>query len=389
MAGRSTAAALDVFRSATKRYGKPSFGLSETVIDGKKVPVTEQIVLQETWCTVKRFERDPAVIHKLKRGDDPKLLIVAPLSGHYATLLRGTVAAMLPEHDVYITDWTDTRMVPIWSGRFDLNDYIDTLIQTLNLLGPNVHVMAVCQPGPPVLAAASLMAEDGNPNQPASMIILGSPIDPRKSPTVPNQLATERPLSWFRDNVIMTVPPPQLGVMRRVYPGFVALGSFIAMNREDHLEAQVKFFESLVQGDGDSVTKHHSFYDEYMSVMDLTEEYYLQTVREVFQEFNLPKGTFTHRGRKVRPGTIKTTALMTIEGEKDDISGIGQTQAAHELCVNIPDNRQLDYVQPNVGHYGVFNGTRFRNEIQPRIRDFILKFATRPTSRKKSNGKTA
>ena len=378
--GRSMAAALDVFEAATRRYGKPKFDLSETVINGQPVDVKSQVVWRKTWCQIKHFERNPELLTKLhKKGhQDPKVLIVAPLSGHYATLLRGTVEAMLPEHDVYITDWTDARMVPITMGRFDLNDFIDTLIEVLQFLGPDVHVMAVCQPGPAALAATALMAEDDDPCQPASLTIMGSPIDPRKSPTTPNQLASERPLSWFRDNVVMSVPFPNPGAMRRVYPGFVQLSGFLGMNLDSHMNAQWKYFNSLVHDDGDSAGKHREFYDEYLAVMDLTEEFYLQTVDEIFQQNLLPKGKFTHRGRLVNPGAIRTTALMTIEGEKDDISGIGQTQAAHDLCTNIPEKRRIDYIQPDVGHYGVFNGSRFRNEIQPRIRDFIRSFAKRP-----------
>ena len=298
-------------------------------------------------------------------------MLVAPLSGHYATLLRGTVTAMLPEHDVYITDWTDARMVPVMMGRFDLNDFIDSLMSMIRKLGPDVHVIAVCQPGPAALAATALLAERNDPCQPASLTIMGSPIDPRKSPTVPNELAQKKPLSWFQDNVIMTVPFPNPGFLRRVYPGFIQLSSFMGMNFDTHFEAQWRYFQQLVEGDGDSAAKHRKFYDEYLSVMDLTEEFYIQTIDEIFQRHLLPKRKFKHRGELVKLEKIRTTALMTIEGEKDDISGIGQTQAAHELCYNIPEAMRVDYIQPGVGHYGVFNGSRFRSEIQPRIRDFI------------------
>ncbi len=382
LAGRSAAAALDVFESVTRRYGKPQFGLTETRINGEPVAITERKIWRRPFCTLKHFQRDPDHLARLrgKRLQDPKVLIVAPMSGHYATLLRGTVAAMLPEHDVYITDWTDARMVPLFQGRFDLDDYIDYLIDMLHVLGPDVHVMAVCQPGPAALSATALMAEDDDPCQPASLIVMGSPIDPRRSPTLPNKLAQRRSLQWFRDNVIVTVPFPHPGAMRRVYPGFIQLSSFLTMNRELHVNAQWRFYQSLVDGDGDTAAKHREFYDEYLSVMDLTEEFYLQTIRDVFQQYLLPRGKFHHRGRLVNPAAIETTALMTVEGEKDDISGIGQTQAAHDLCTNIPDERKVDYVQPGVGHYGVFNGSRFRNEIQPRIRDFIRSFRTRPAS---------
>lgn len=375
--GRNAAATLDVIERATRRYGKPRFDIDETSINGQPVKIRERTIWRDTWCQVKHFERDPDALRQARgtTEPDPKLLIIAPLSGHYATLLSETAEAMLPDHDVYITDWVDARTVPIWRGRFDLNDYIDYLLALFHFLGPNLHVMAVCQPGPAALAATALLAEDNNPNQPASLILMGSPIDTRKSPTAPNLLAQERPLHWFKDRLIMTVPPPHPGAVRRVYPGFIQLSGFMAMNMESHVEAHWKFFDHLIAGDGDSADKHRRFYDEYLSVMDLSEEYYLQTIDEIFQRHLLPRHKFKHRGRLVRPESIRTTALMTIEGENDDISGIGQTQAAHELCVNIPARRQTDYVQLGVGHYGVFNGSRYRKEIAPRIRDFIWSVA--------------
>lgn len=388
--GKSMAAALDVFESITRRYGKPKFNLPITKINGQPVDIIEEDVWRAPFCHLKHFKRDPEMMRKVhpKRGDsDPKVLVVAPLSGHYATLLRGTVEAMLPEHDVYITDWIDARTVPIIQGRFDLNDYIDYVIRMLQHLGPDVHVIATCQPGPPCLAAAAVMAEDNDPCQPATLTIMGSPIDTRKSPTEPNLLAEQKPLKWFKDHMIATVPPPHAGFMRRVYPGFIQLTSFITLNRDRHVDAQYKYFKSLIAGDGDSAGKHREFYDEYLSVLDLTEEFYLQTLDEVFQRHLLPRGKFYHRGRKVDLAAIETTALMTVEGENDDISGIGQTQAAHDLCVNIPEDRQFDYVQPDVGHYGVFNGSRFRNEIQPRIRDFIRSFEKRPEKLPKPSSK--
>ncbi|MBT8471996.1 MAG: polyhydroxyalkanoate depolymerase, partial [Marinicaulis sp.] len=290
-----------------------------------------------------------------------------------ATLLRGTVEALLPDHDVYITDWINPRNVPITMGRFDLNDYIDYLIDDLRLIGPGAHAIAVCQPGPPLLAACAVMSEENDPARPASMTFMGSPIDTRKSPTTPNVLAQQRSYSWFANNMIYTVPAPYSGVMRRVYPGFVQLYSFLSMNSGRHLNAQYDYFQHLVEGDGDSADKHRSFYDEYLSVLDLTEEFYLQTIREVFQEHSLAEGKFMHRGQRVKLEAITDIALMTVEGENDDISGIGQTQAAHDLCVNIPSKMQLDYIQPKVGHYGVFNGSRWRNEIKPKLAAFIAK----------------
>lgn len=370
---RASAAALDVFEHATRRYPKPEWEISDTTVAGKTVPVTIETALEKPFCRLIRFRRDTRALRAADRGaSDPAVLIVAPLSGHYATLLRGTVEAMLPGHDVYITDWKNARNVPVSEGRFDLNDCVDYLIEFLRAIGPGTHGIAVCQPGPALLAAAAIMAEDSDPCRPASITIMGSPIDARRSPTVPNLLAQERKFEWFERNMIYTTPAPYTGVMRRVYPGFVQLYSFLSMNHDRHLNAHYDYFNHLVEGDGDSADKHRNFYDEYLSVLDLTEEFYLQTIHEVFQEFSLAEGNFMHRGRRVRPEAITDIALMTVEGENDDISGIGQTQAAHDLCVNIPSEMKCDYIQPGVGHYGVFNGSRWRNEIQPRLAKFII-----------------
>ncbi len=380
-ASRTAAAASDLFESMTRRYVKPSWNLSATTIEDVEVPVSVREAWSSPWCRMLHFERggDP-------RRSDPTVLVVAPMSGHYATLLRGTVEAFLPDHEVYVTDWVDARMVPVLAGRFDLNDYIDHIIDMLRALGPETHVVAVCQPGPAVLAAISLMAQAGDPCTPASMTIMGSPIDARRSPTAPNKLAEGRQIDWFRENMIHTVPAPYPGVFRRVYPGFLQLMSFMGMNLSRHVDAHHTYFQNLVKGDGDDARKHREFYDEYLAVMDLTEEFYIQTLREVFQEYSLANGTMRHRGQRVEPSSIVSTALLTIEGENDDISGIGQTQAAHDICVNIPDSMQRDYIQPGVGHYGVFSGRRFRTEIYPRIRGFIREFAT-PSSRKGATGR--
>ena len=372
--GRTSAAALDVFENVTRRYPKPEWGIEDAIIDGARVPITIEPVEKKPFCSLLRFRRDDAALRSLRgpgAAPDPKVLIVAPLSGHYATLLRGTVEAMLPGHDVYITDWVDARHVPLVQGRFDLNDYIDYLIDFMRTIGPGVHGMGVCQPGPALLSAAAVMAEDGDPNRPSSITIMGSPIDTRRSPTTPNLLAQERDFAWFEQNMIFAVPAPYAGVMRRVYPGFVQLYSFLSMNSDRHMTAHYDYFQHLVEGDGDSAEKHRTFYDEYLSVLDMSEEFYLQTIREVFQEHKLAKGEAMHRGRLIRPEAITDIALMTVEGENDDISGIGQTQAAHDLCANIPDALQRDYIQPGVGHYGVFNGSRWRNEIQPRVAEFM------------------
>ena len=371
--GKAAVAAADVFELTTRRYSKPEFGINETYVDGEPIPVAERCVWQDAFCNLIHFEKHwPG-----KAAAQPKVLIVAPLSGHYATLLRGTAAAMLESHDVYITDWEDARQVPVTQGRFDLDDYIDYVMAMVRHLGPNTHVMAVCQPGPAVLAATALMAEAKDPATPASMIIMGSPIDARESPTVPNLLSEEKSLSWFNANMITTVPLPHPGAFRRVYPGFLQLTNFIAMNRDEHVKAHWNYFDHLVEGDGDNAGKHRAFYDEYLAVMDLTEEFYLQTVDRVFQRHLLARGEFDHRGRRVDTSIIKETGLMTIEGELDDISGIGQTQAAHELCSGIPSEMQEDYVQKGVGHYGVFNGSRWREEICPRIGRFIERVENR------------
>lgn len=367
--GKNVAAGCELFERTTRRYGKPSFDLPQTNVGGGHVAVNENVVWKKPFCNLIHFERD---IPKKVRKDDPKLLIVAPMSGHYATLLRGTVEAMLPKHEVYVTDWVDARMVPLSDGSFDLDDYVDYIISILHFLGDNVHVMAVCQPSVPVMAAVSRMEEDGDPFAPASMTLMGGPIDTRINPTEVNKMAENRPIEWFERNVIMKVPYPQPGFLRSVYPGFFQLSGFMGMNLDKHVEAHREFFSHLVDGDGDSAEKHRDFYDEYMAVMDLTEEFYLQTVDVVFINHALPKGNMMHRGKAVDPSKVTKCALLTVEGEMDDISGVGQTKAAHDLCCNLPDSKRAHYVQPNVGHYGVFNGSRFRAEIAPRIADFIL-----------------
>lgn len=364
--GKAMAAGFDVFERMTRRYDKPEFGISSIEMEGRDVAVSERVVWEKPFCKLVHFSKDAGV------GDiQPKLLIVAPMSGHYATLLRGTVETMLQDHDVYITDWVDARMVPRDAGRFDLDDYIDYITDIFGYLGAGANVMAVCQPSVPVLAAVALMEADGDRNVPATMTLMGGPVDTRINATEVNKLAEGRSIDWFRNNVIMRVPFPNPGVMREVYPGFLQLSGFMSMNLDRHMTAHSDFFQHLVVGDGDSAEKHEAFYDEYLAVMDLTAEYYLQTVETVFIRHDLPKGTFRHRGQIVDPAAIKRVALLTIEGEFDDISGLGQTEAAHKICTNIPKSMHKHYVQPNVGHYGVFNGSRFRQEIAPRITNFI------------------
>jgi len=372
--GRSVAATAEVFERTTRRYGKPGFGFATASVDGTEVGVEERIVWSRPFCDLIHFARD------LPRGrrPDPKLLIVAPMSGHYATLLRGTAEAMMQHAEVYITDWTDARMVPLSEGRFDLDDYVDYVIDMLHHLGPDTHVMAVCQPSVPVLAAVSVMEARGDRFAPASMTLMGGPIDTRRNPTAVNLLAEKKGIEWFRDNVVMPVPFPNPGFMREVYPGFLQLSGFMSMNLDRHLIAHKDFFMHLVKNDGDSAEKHREFYDEYLAVMDLTAEFYLQTVETVFIRHDLPRGRMRHRGEPVDPSAVRNVALLTVEGENDDISGVGQTQASHDLCVNIPASMRGHHLQSRVGHYGVFNGSRFRAEIVPRIVAFMAAHGARP-----------
>jgi poly(3-hydroxybutyrate) depolymerase len=333
------------------------------------VPVRVVPEWEHSFCRLLHFER---AFERQPTRPQPRLLIVAPMSGHYSTLLRGTVEAFLPNHDVYITEWQDARMVPLAEGPFDLDDYIDYVISILHFLGGDVHIVAVCQPSVPVLAAVARMEATEDPYVPLSMVLMGGPIDTRVNPTGVNQLAKFRGIDWFRRNVITKVPFPHPGVMRDVYPGFLQLNGFVSMNIDRHIDAHRKLFRHLVDGDGDSAQKHREFYDEYLAVMDLAAEFYLQTVETVFIRHALPQGLMTHRDDAVDPTQIRRVALMTVEGEHDDISGVGQTEAAHRLCVNIPDALKAHWLQPGVGHYGVFNGSRFRAEIAPRIADFVL-----------------
>jgi poly(3-hydroxybutyrate) depolymerase len=363
--GRVAAASLDHFTHNTKTYGKPAFGHTATVIGGRSVAVTETVVDRSAWCNLLHFRRD------VERPSDPALLIVAPLSGHYATLLRGTVEAFLPDHDVYITDWANARDVPLIAPDFDLDDYIDLVITYLQRLGPRTHVLAVCQPAVPVLVAAALMNADGDPAAPASMTLIGGPIDTREAPTDVNAFAKRHSLDWFRRNVIHSVPFGHAGFLRRVYPGFLQLAGFMAMNLDRHMEAHWQMFHHLVEGDGESLASKRAFYEEYKSVMDMPADYYLQTISAVFQDHLLPRGLMLSRERPVEPRAISRTALLTVEGERDDISGIGQTRAAHALCMGLDPSMKQHHEQAGVGHYGLFNGRRFREEIKPMVAAFI------------------
>jgi poly(3-hydroxybutyrate) depolymerase len=365
--GKQIAASAELFERSTRRYGKPDFGITRTSYKGMPVAVSQEIVWQRPFCNLLHFSR----ARPANAEAQPRLLIVAPMSGHYATLLRGTVQTMSQYSDVYITDWIDARMVPLASGSFDLDDYIDYIIDILHFLGENTHVMAVCQPSVPVLAAVAVMEGRKDPCAPATMTLMGGPIDTRENPTAVNKLAESKGIDWFRDNVVMPVPFPHPGFMRQVYPGFLQLSGFMSMNLDRHIVAHQEFFAHLVKGDGDSAEKHRDFYDEYMAVMDLDAAFYLQTVDTVFITHALPKGVMMHRSERVDCSRIFNTALMTVEGENDDISGLLQTRAAHKLASNLPEEKRVHYMQPAVGHYGVFNGSRFRAEIAPRIVDFM------------------
>ncbi len=360
------ASALDVFAHASAPRGKPAFGIERTIVNGRRVAVTEEVVLRKPFGQLKRFRR------KGVEGS-PRLLIVAPMSGHYATLLRGTVERMLPGHEVYVTDWRDAKLVPLEDGRFDLDDYIDYLIEFLEHIGAGAHMLAVCQPSVPCYAAAALMSADRNPARPRSLTLMGGPIDTRKAPTAVNTVATQRPLAWFQQNVIASVPYTYPGAGRPVYPGFLQLAGFMAMNLGEHLTSHWEMFKHLVQGDGESAEASKHFYDEYRSVCDMTAEFYLQTVDCVFQRHLLPKGGLGHRGRRVDPGAIADIALLAIEGERDDISGIGQTRAALDISTGLPKAMKHYHLARGVGHYGIFNGSKWRERIAPVVEDWIAR----------------
>jgi poly(3-hydroxybutyrate) depolymerase len=364
MGGGVMASALEVFAHAAAPRGKPEFGLDRTTVDGREVAVHEEIVLRLPFGQLKRFRREGV-------DGGPKLLIVAPMSGHFATLLRGTVERMLPGHDVHITDWRDARQVPVADGRFDLDDYVDYLIRFLEAMGPGSHMLAVCQPSVPCYAAAALMSADRHPCRPRSLTMMGGPIDTREAPTAVNTLATERPHAWFQQNAIATVPVSYPGAGRKVYPGFLQLAGFMSMNLGNHMISHWEMFKHLVQGDDEEADATKAFYDEYRAVCDMTAEFYLQTVELVFQKHALAKGEMTHRGRRVDPGAITDVALLAIEGERDDISGLGQTKAALTLATNLPDAKKRYLMAEGVGHYGIFNGSRWRNRIAPVLDEWI------------------
>ena len=362
--GRLIGASAEMLERGTRRFGKPAFGLNETVIAGETVAVTEDIAMAKPFCELRHFVRGV-------ERDDPRVLIVAPLSGHHATLLRGTVEALLPHHDCYITDWTDARQVPLSDGAFGFDDYVDYVIEFLRFLGPNTHVVAVCQPAVPVMAAVSLMAAADDPAQPPTMTLMGGPIDTRAAATAVTKLAEGKPLSWFENTVIQTVPFTYPGAGRQVYPGFIQLTGFMQMNLDRHMDAHAKLFKHLIRGDGESAGATKRFYDEYLAVLDLPSEFYLETVESVFQKHLLPRGLMRVHGALIEPKAIAKTALLTVEGELDDISAPGQTLAAHALCSGLRPNQKFNLLQKGVGHYGIFNGKRWRDEIMPVARNWI------------------
>jgi poly(3-hydroxybutyrate) depolymerase len=362
--GRAATASLRMFERLTRRYGKPGFDIAQTSIDGHVTAIEELTVVKKPFGNLLHFAKANAP------AKQQKLLIVAPMSGHYATLLRHTVEGMLPHFDVYITDWNDARDVPLSEGHFDLDDYTDYVTEFLQSIGERAHVMAVCQPSVPVLAAVALMSAHKDPLVPKSMILMGGPVDTRCNPTAVNKAAEGKSVAWFRSNVTMPVPLPLAGAGRRVYPGFLQLTGFMTMNLDRHMTAHRELYWHLVEGDGNSIEKREAFYDEYMSVMDLTAEFYLQTVDRVFIHHDLPSGTYRYRGELVDPSQIKKTSLLTIEGENDDISGVGQTAAAHALCSGLNAKKKAHHLQLGVGHYGVFSGSRFLQDVVPVITQF-------------------
>lgn len=362
---RSVKAACDMLSRAGLSHHRPSFGIAGVDIDGRLYAVSEEAALVTPFGTLLRFRKDEDI-------EQPRVLLVAPLSGHFATLLRDTVNTLLPDHDVYITDWHNARDIGTAQGRFGLDEYVEHIVRFLEFLGPGAHVIGVCQPCVAVLAATALMAQDANPAQPRSMTLMAGPIDTRLNPTKVNELATSKPIEWFERNLIATVPAPHAGIGRRVYPGFVQLGAFMSMNMSRHVKAHLDLYAALVQGKTQEAMATKNFYDEYFAVLDLPAEFYLETVNLIFQEYALPLGKLAWRGTRIEPRAIRRTALLTVEGEKDDICSVGQTLAAQDLCSGIFPNRKRHHLQAGVGHYGVFSGRRWQGQIYPLVRNVIL-----------------
>lgn len=361
---RRLAAACSLLELAEVTHRRPPWAIDTVDVDGESVPVLEESAAATPFATLLRFRKAGA-------SEQPRVLVVAPMSGHFATLLRDTVRTLLQDHDVYVTDWNNVRDVPLEAGRFGLDEYTGHLIEFLSAIGPGANVVAVCQPCVSALAAVALMSEDDHPATPASLTLMAGPIDCRISPTVVNELATSRPIRWFEKHLISQVPWPHAGGGRRVYPGFVQLAAFMSMNRQRHADAFRAYYEHLLAGDFDQAETARAFYEEYMAVADLSADFYLETVSQVFQQFLLPRGEMRYRGRRVDPAAIRRTALLTIEGERDDICAIGQTLAAQDLARSLRPYMRTHYVQPNVGHYGVFSGKRWQKHIYPLVRDVI------------------
>jgi poly(3-hydroxybutyrate) depolymerase len=377
-------ASFDLLHRLAKEYEKPQFEITDALVDGVKVAVQQQVAVEKPFCRLLRFKRftdNPVALADMKQ--QPPVLVVAPLSGHHSTLLRDTVKSLLQHHKVYITDWTDARMVPADQGPFHLDDYVGYVEEFIRHIGPEANVISVCQPTVPVLAAVSLMASRGE-FTPRTLTMMGGPIDARRSPTAVNNLAMNKSFEWFEANVIYRVPPNYPGAGRRVYPGFLQHTGFVAMNPDRHLSSHYDYFLDLVRGDEESAESHRQFYDEYNAVLDMPAEYYLDTIKVVFQDFALVEGTWRVDGEPVRPQDIRTSALLTIEGELDDISGAGQTRAAHELCTGIPKARQFHYDAEGAGHYGIFSGRRWREQVYPRLREFIAEYGTGPLRQRAS-----
>lgn len=366
--GPVMASALEVFAHAAAPYGKPAFDIESVEVGGTSYPVSEAIVVHRPFGNLLHFS------HPGLAEDAPRLLVVAPMSGHFATLLRGTVARMLESAHVYITDWADAKMVPLSAGGFDLDDYIDYLVAYLEHIGPGAHMLAVCQPSVPAYAATAIMGAQQHPCRPLTLTMMGGPVDTREAPTSVNDVAMQRPLEWFRHTVIATVPLQYPGAGRKVYPGFLQLAGFMSMNLGNHMMSHYHMFKHLVDGDGESAEATKDFYEEYRSVCDMNADYYLQTIEHVFQKHSLPNNEFVHRGVRIDLGAIRDTALLAIEGERDDISGIGQTRAALHLANNLPDSRKQYLLAPDVGHYGIFNGSKWRTKIAPVVEDWIARF---------------
>ena len=362
---RTLSSNLDFIEFVAKRFDKPDFDISSVIIEGESVAVTEEVMLSKPFCELRSFKRE------ISGANPDKVLIVAPMSGHYATLIRDTILRMLEHYDVYVTDWVDAAQVPLEKGCFDLDDYVDYCREFMQLLGPDLHVLSVCQPGPPVLAAISLMSEDNDPCTPKSMVFFGSPIDPRINPTEPNRLAQKYPLQKFEDNAISKVPASRPGADRSVYPGFLQLSAFVNMNPDRHRKAYADYYANLLSSQSEAASSHEKFYSNYNAVMDMTAEFYLQTIDRVFHKAEIANNTMLHRGRVVNPAAITKTRLMTIEGEKDDVTGQGQTRAAHDVCTGLASHDRLHHLQAGAGHYGVFSGRQWRNEIAPEVVKFL------------------